>query len=125
MLGSTQTVDMETTRKGNFGRVQVAVLNPSLIPEQLDVVIGDHYFEVEFEVERLGLDENGEEAEFEWPCVVEGSGKEHLVLGGQLGEEEVVGRLTKKQKRDEAGSQGVRAEDADGGVEEDVISWKE
>jgi hypothetical protein len=72
MLGSTQTVDMETTRKGNFGRVQVAVLNPSLIPEQLDVVIGDHYFEVEFEVERLGLDENGEEAEFEWPCVVEG-----------------------------------------------------
>jgi hypothetical protein len=91
---------METTRKGNFGRVQVAVLNPSLIPEQLDVVIADHYFEVE----RLGLDENGKEAEFEWPCVVEGSGKEDLVLGGQPGEEEVVGRLTKKQKRDEAGS---------------------
>jgi hypothetical protein len=33
MLGSTQTVDMETTRKGNFRCVQVAVLNPSLIPE--------------------------------------------------------------------------------------------
>jgi hypothetical protein len=125
MLGSTQTVDMETTRKGNFGRVQVVVLNPSLIPEQLDVVIGDHYFEVEFEVERLGLDENGEEAEFEWPCMVEGSGKEDLVAGGQTGEEEVVGRLTKKQKRDEAGSQGVRAENADGGIGEGVISWKE
>jgi hypothetical protein len=32
-----------------------------LIPEQLDVVIGDHYFEVE----RPGLDENGEDVEFE------------------------------------------------------------
>jgi hypothetical protein len=51
---------------------------------------------VEFEVERLGLDENGEEAEFEWPCMVEGSGKEDLVAGGKPGEEEVVGRLTKK-----------------------------
>jgi hypothetical protein len=30
-----------------------------LIPEQLDVVIGDHYFEVEFEVGRVGIDENG------------------------------------------------------------------
>jgi hypothetical protein len=31
-----------------------------LIPEQLDVVIGDHYFELDFEVERVGIDENGE-----------------------------------------------------------------
>jgi hypothetical protein len=50
MLGSTQTVDMETTRKSSFGRVQVAVLNPGLIPEQLDVVIGDHYIEVAFKL---------------------------------------------------------------------------
>jgi hypothetical protein len=27
MLGSTQTVDMETSRKSNFGRVHVVVLN--------------------------------------------------------------------------------------------------
>jgi hypothetical protein len=65
MLRSTQTVDMETTRKDNFGRVQEAVLNPILIPEQLDVVIGDHYFEVEFEVVRLGFDENGEEEKWQ------------------------------------------------------------
>jgi hypothetical protein len=32
MLGSTQIVDMETTRKSDFGRVLVAVLNPGLIP---------------------------------------------------------------------------------------------
>jgi hypothetical protein len=55
MLGSTQIVDMETTRKSDFGRVLVAVLNPGLILTQLDVVIGDHYFELEFEVERRGL----------------------------------------------------------------------
>jgi hypothetical protein len=66
MLGSTQTVDMESTRKNDFGRIQVAVLNPMLIPANLDVVIGDHHFELEFEVERLGLDENGEEMEVTW-----------------------------------------------------------
>jgi hypothetical protein len=57
---------METTRKSDFGRILVTVLNPSLIPEQLDVVIGDHYFELVFEVEKVGIDENGEETEFEW-----------------------------------------------------------
>lgn len=70
MLGSTQTVDMHMTRKNNLGSVFVAVLNPLLIPAKLDVVIGDHYFELEleFEVERVGLgvDENGEEAVFDW-----------------------------------------------------------
>jgi hypothetical protein len=39
MLGSTQTVDMKTTRKGNFGRVQVAVLNPSLIQNSLMLLL--------------------------------------------------------------------------------------
>jgi hypothetical protein len=66
MIGSTQIVDMETTRKSDFGRILVAVLNPSLIPEQLDVVIGDHYFELEFEGEKVGIDENGVEVEFDW-----------------------------------------------------------
>jgi hypothetical protein len=66
LLGSTQTVDMETTRKDNFARIMVAVLNPKLIPPHLDVVTGDHYFELEFEVENLGTDESGEEVEVEW-----------------------------------------------------------
>jgi hypothetical protein len=43
LLGSTQTVDMETTRKNEFGRIFIAVLDPKLIPRKLDVVIGDHY----------------------------------------------------------------------------------
>ena len=40
LLGVTQTVDMETTRKNEFGRILVAVLDPKLIPRMLDVVIG-------------------------------------------------------------------------------------
>jgi hypothetical protein len=38
--------------------------------------------EVEFEVERLGIDENGEEAEFEWPSVLEEGGEEDLIREG-------------------------------------------
>lgn len=66
ILGSTQTVDMKMTRKNDFGRVMVAVLDPKLIPQKLDVVIGDHYFELQFEVERVGFDENGDEVVFDF-----------------------------------------------------------
>lgn len=64
MLGSTQTVDMETTHKNNFGRILVAVLDPMLLPPKLDVVIGDHYFELKFEVEPVGFDDKGDEVHF-------------------------------------------------------------
>ena len=65
LLGSTQTVDMETTRKNKFGRILIAVLDPKLISRVLDVVIGDHYFDLEFEVEKRGFDENGEEVDID------------------------------------------------------------
>lgn len=64
ILVSTQMVDMKTTRKSNYGRIFVAVLDPKLLPSQLDVVIGDHYFELKFEVERVGCDEHGDEVEW-------------------------------------------------------------
>jgi hypothetical protein len=41
----------------------VAVLDPNLIPAKLDVVIGDHYFELKFVKEQSGFDENGDEVE--------------------------------------------------------------
>lgn len=41
----------------------------------LDVVIEDHYFELEFEVERIGLDENGEENVVDWNGGGEGEGE--------------------------------------------------
>jgi len=40
-------------------------LSPKLIPTHLDVVIGDHYFELSFEVEKIGIDENGDEVELD------------------------------------------------------------
>lgn len=118
MLGSTQTVDMETTRKSNFGRVLVAVLNPSLIPKELDVVIADHYFELQFEVEKWGFDENGEEAAILWNGgSVEGGSVEE---GGEEHE-----RLAKKQKKDEGSKEDVEMGEPCGENAAKVLSWKE
>lgn len=64
LLGATQMVDMKTTRKNDFGRIFIAVLDPKIIPRNIDVVIGDHYFELRFEVEKKGFDDNGDEVEF-------------------------------------------------------------
>lgn len=66
LQGSTQTVDMETTRKNDFGEIFVVVLDPKLIPRKLDVVISDHHFELEFELEKKGFDESGEEVDIFW-----------------------------------------------------------
>jgi hypothetical protein len=119
MLGSTQTVDMETTRKNNFGRVLVAVLNPSLIPKELDVVIADHYFELEFEVEKWGFDENGEEAAFVWNG---GVGEEE---GEEEGEGEGFRRVAKKQKRVEGSKEDVEMGSPTGVDSAQDMTWKE
>lgn len=99
LLGSTQTVDMETTRKNEFGRIFVAVLNPSLIPSQLDVVIGDHYFELEFEVEKLGINENREEAVIEWNRGSNSEEGRETAEGEGLVESKELGREAKRQKK--------------------------
>lgn len=116
LVGSTQTVDMETTRKSDFGRVFVAVLNPLLIPAKLDVVIGDHYFELEFEVERKGFDENGEETEFEWTGVVEEEGEVEV-----HDREKEEGREAKRP-RNESVNKSLGGGSSSGGV---VASLKE
>jgi hypothetical protein len=52
MLGATQTVNMITSSKQNYGRVEVAVLNVDLIPNMIDtVVIGDRLFSLPIHVE--------------------------------------------------------------------------
>ncbi|KAF0908416.1 hypothetical protein E2562_025086 [Oryza meyeriana var. granulata] len=66
MFGSTQVVDMVTTRKSDFGRILVAVLDPALILVSMDVVIGDHYFELKILKETKGFDDSGEEVEFDF-----------------------------------------------------------
>jgi hypothetical protein len=51
LFGVTQEVDMVTTRASSFGRFAVAVLEPEAIPTKLDVIIGNRYFQLTFEVE--------------------------------------------------------------------------
>lgn len=57
ILGITKAVDMVFTRRYDIARLQVLVLDPSLIPEVVDVVIGDYLYELAFRVEP----ENGPE----------------------------------------------------------------
>jgi hypothetical protein len=49
--GVTQDVDMVTTRASNFGLFAVAVLESEAILTKLDVIIGNRYFQLIFEVE--------------------------------------------------------------------------
>jgi hypothetical protein len=52
MLGVTQSVDMISSLKRNYGRVEVAVLNVDLLPNSIDtVVIGDRLFSLPIQVE--------------------------------------------------------------------------
>jgi hypothetical protein len=96
-----------------------------LIPEQFDVVIGDHYFELEFEVERMGIDENGEEAEFDWPKGARKDDGEVFLEEGQQGEEEFGGRTAKKLKRGVGSGEGERGVEISPNSEDGFVSWKE
>jgi hypothetical protein len=46
------------TRQYNRARMQVLVLDPSLIPSSVDVVIGDYVYEMHFKVEPDEMREN-------------------------------------------------------------------
>jgi hypothetical protein len=52
MLGATQSVDMISSLKRDYGRVEVAVLNVDLLPNSIDtIVIGDRLFSLPIQVE--------------------------------------------------------------------------
>lgn len=51
ILGVTKAVDMKFTNKFDVCRLQVLVLDPNLIPQFVDIVIGDHLYELQFRVE--------------------------------------------------------------------------
>jgi hypothetical protein len=54
MLGATQSVDMISSLKRNYGHVEVAVLNVELLPNSIDmIVIGDRLFSLPNQVERV------------------------------------------------------------------------
>ncbi|XP_015693950.1 uncharacterized protein LOC107304414 [Oryza brachyantha] len=122
LVGATQLVDMKTTRKSDFGRIFVAVLDPAIIPRKMDVVIGDHYFELMFEMEKKGFDENGEEVEFEQ--------EDKDGDGAKEGEKELEeeGRDLKRARNDDMVIDGKPGEDGEvrgvgshGGQQEDEV----
>jgi hypothetical protein len=55
ILGVTKDVDMKFTREYERTRLQVLVLDPSLIPQSIDVVIGEFVYELHFRVERAEM----------------------------------------------------------------------
>ncbi|KAF0910647.1 hypothetical protein E2562_004643 [Oryza meyeriana var. granulata] len=81
-------------------------LLPKLIPRNLNVVIGDHYFELNNEVERMGFDENGEEVE------VEQGGEDGDDEKEEYGKDERDERDSKSSKNDDMVIDGKE----DGGI---------
>jgi hypothetical protein len=58
-------IDIVFTRKFNRSRMQVLVLDPSLIPLSVDVVIGDNVYELHFKVQPEEMHENSKPLEME------------------------------------------------------------
>jgi len=52
ILGVPRAMDTKFTKKNGRARLKVAVLNPDLIPDLVDVVIGDFVYELQFRVEK-------------------------------------------------------------------------
>jgi hypothetical protein len=65
ILRVSKDVDMIFTRQYNRARMQVLVLDPSLIPSSVDVVIGDYVYELHFKVESDEMRENSKPLEME------------------------------------------------------------
>jgi hypothetical protein len=51
IFGVTSTVDMKFTMRYGRPRMKVAVINTDLIPEFVDIVIGDFVYELQLRVE--------------------------------------------------------------------------
>jgi hypothetical protein len=65
ILGVTKDIDMSFTRKYNRSRMQVLLLDPSLIPISVDVVIGDNVYELHFKMEPEEMHDNPKPLEME------------------------------------------------------------
>jgi hypothetical protein len=51
IMGVAKEVDMEFTRLHGISRIQVMVMNPNLIPQAVNIVIGDGLYKLKFRVE--------------------------------------------------------------------------
>lgn len=57
-MGVTKAIDMKFTNKFDVCRLQILLLDPNLIPQFVDVVIGDHLYELKFQVEENMNEDN-------------------------------------------------------------------
>ncbi|KAG2641287.1 hypothetical protein PVAP13_2KG170700 [Panicum virgatum] len=67
ILGSSRAVDMKFTKTFGQSRLKVAVLNPELIPELVDVVIGDFVYELQFRAEKEDQSDDPKPIDMEAP----------------------------------------------------------
>jgi hypothetical protein len=58
ILGVTKDVDMVFTQRFDISHVEVLVMNPNLILQSVNVVIGENLYELKFRVELAGETSN-------------------------------------------------------------------
>jgi hypothetical protein len=105
ILGVTKDVDMKFTREYERARLQVLVLDPSLIPQSIDVVIGEFIYELHFRVER---------AEMTHPIPID---MEDDAMDDREEEGEGGGNSSKSMQQDQAPARDGRAKNLIGNVE--------
>jgi len=109
ILGVPQAVDTIFTKNTGRARMKVAVLDPNLIPDFVDVVIGDYVYELQFAVEDDTLngepqlidmdstkegdpkEENPKEGDPKEENPKEGNSKEKMDVDGKIGDAEAPG----------------------------------
>jgi hypothetical protein len=94
----------------------------NLIPAHLDIVIGDHYFELEFEVEKIGVDENRYEMEVGWVGGDDdGEGNEEKRFKNDGSES----RDPKRQKNSgKVEQEGEKKQEGEKNTKEKVSTWR-
>ncbi|CAL5059495.1 unnamed protein product [Urochloa decumbens] len=116
MFGATVKVDMVTTRKSKFGRFKVAVLNPTMVPNKMDCVIGTRFFELRFAIEPFASDLGG--AEVKKKDGHDGDDNGNLDADTDMDD---VNKNSKQRDPTSSNSEGTKKHNSqqDGGLEED------
>ncbi|TVU40757.1 hypothetical protein EJB05_14233, partial [Eragrostis curvula] len=109
ILGVTKDVDMGFTRKHDICRMQVLVLDPNLIPQFVDVVIGDYLYELQFMVEENVDEDNPEPMDMDFhgndnDMGHDGSNDESHTPDGKSGPPNGKGNTVQKGKSGVTGS---------------------
>lgn len=108
ILGVTEIVDMKLTKRYEVAHLQVLVLDHSLIPESVDVIIGDFLYELQFKVGPKNDDEPVpmEMDNFDGPN--DDTKKEGNDLDGKNGKKSDYGKGKELSKSNDGKSSGVK-----------------